>query len=219
MNFRRRGFAARVSLIGLLILLVPGSAIAGMPNVTLTDIAQMRVQTMSFFLFLLLVSALVVMLIWNGLRRDFVKLPRLTYLKSLGVVSLWGLLFILVLTMISGARELMTPGAWERSGATYRLSGADDRQTLKQVEQTRRARLEALREALWAYAREHDGALPPDDRVAEIPPRLWEAPDPSRARYLYTPGRRVGVGSDPVAIEPPIFGSAALVLRSDGQIR
>ena len=28
----------------------------------------------------------------------------------------------IVLTMISGARELMTPGAWERNGVTYRLS-------------------------------------------------------------------------------------------------
>ena len=26
-----------------------------------------------------------------------------------------------VLAMISGARELMTPGAWEKHGATYRL--------------------------------------------------------------------------------------------------
>jgi len=29
-----------------------------------------------------------------------------------------------VLTMISGARELMTPGAWEKDGAIYRLKGA-----------------------------------------------------------------------------------------------
>jgi hypothetical protein len=36
-------------------------------------------------------------------------------------VTLWGLLFLLILTMISGARELMTPGAWEKHGSTYRL--------------------------------------------------------------------------------------------------
>jgi hypothetical protein len=30
-------------------------------------------------------------------------------------------LFLLVLTMISGARELMTPGAWEKKGFTYQL--------------------------------------------------------------------------------------------------
>ncbi len=37
------------------------------------------------------------------------------------MVVLWGLLFTVVLAMISGARELMTPGAWEKQGATYRL--------------------------------------------------------------------------------------------------
>ncbi len=36
---------------------------------------------------------------------------------------IWGLLFVLVLTMISGARELMTPGAWEKEGFTYVLAG------------------------------------------------------------------------------------------------
>ena len=54
-------------------------------------------------------------------RGDFTRLPRLTYGKSIAIVALWGLLFILVLTMISGARELMTPGAWEQHGATFRL--------------------------------------------------------------------------------------------------
>ena len=33
----------------------------------------------------------------------------------------WGSLFVLVLTMISGARELMTPGAWKKDGITYVL--------------------------------------------------------------------------------------------------
>jgi hypothetical protein len=190
-----------------------------MPSATLTDVASMRIQTMSFFLLVLLVSALIVKLIWNGLRRDFVRLPRLSYPKSLGIVSLWGLLFILVLTMISGARELMTPGAWERNGATYRLARDDDKRVLSEIEQSRRARLEALREALWAYAREHGGELPPDDRVTGIPAKLWESPDPSRARYVYTPGRKAGIGDEPVASEPPIFNSAAMVLRSNGQIR
>jgi hypothetical protein len=92
----------------------PGVARAGMPSVNLADVARMRVQTISFFLAGLLLSSWVVQLLWNYLRRDFTALPRLTYGKALGVVVLWGLLFVLVLTMISGARELMTPGAWEK---------------------------------------------------------------------------------------------------------
>jgi len=51
-------------------------------------------------------------------------LPRLSFGRALAGVILWGLLFFIVLTMISGARELMTPGAWKKDGATYKL--ADD---------------------------------------------------------------------------------------------
>ena len=50
---------------------------------------------------------------------DFTRLPRLSYSKALAMVVLWGLLFVVVLTMISGARELMTPGAWKKNGITY----------------------------------------------------------------------------------------------------
>lgn len=96
--------------------------LAGMPvPFTLEQIARMRVEAISFFLVVLLVSAALVQWLWNGLRASFTRLPRLTYGKAVALVVLWGLLFAVVLAMISGARELMTPGAWERHGATYRL--------------------------------------------------------------------------------------------------
>src|SRR5262245_5092330 len=79
---------------------------AGMPSWTLTDVARMRVESISFFLAGFLVSSLLIKFLWNGLRRDFPVLPRLSYPRALGLVGLWGLLFVLVLTMISGAREL-----------------------------------------------------------------------------------------------------------------
>jgi hypothetical protein len=104
-----------------LLFLAPGLALAGMPSVSLTDVARLRVEVISFFLMGLLLSAGVVMLVWNGLARDFVWLPRLNFARACGVVVLWGLLFVMVLTMISGARELMTPGAWEKQGVTYKL--------------------------------------------------------------------------------------------------
>ena len=59
--------------------------------------------------------------VWNASRADFPRLPRLSFGKAVGVVFLWGLLFLLVLTMISGARELLTPGAWRKEGFTYKL--------------------------------------------------------------------------------------------------
>ena len=100
------------------------SARAGMPYPPeLTDIARLRVEAISFFVFILLTGAGLVRLLWNMMRGSFPRLPRLSYPKAIGLVVLWGLLFIVVLVMISGARELMTPGAWEKQGATYRLNG------------------------------------------------------------------------------------------------
>jgi hypothetical protein len=89
---------------------------------TLREVAKLRLQSLSFFIMVLLASALLIKLMWNGLRKDFTRLPHLSYLKSLCLVLLWGLLFVLVLAMISGARELLTPGAWKKDGATYRLN-------------------------------------------------------------------------------------------------
>jgi uncharacterized membrane protein len=99
--------------------------IAGMPSISLTDIARMRLENLSFFLAGFLLSAWFLKLLWNYVARDFTALPRLSYRRALAVAALWGLLFILVLTMISGARELMTPGAWEKTGATYKLADRD----------------------------------------------------------------------------------------------
>ncbi len=108
----------------------PAAAWAGMGAVTLSDIARFltlsnlakfRLDAISFFLVTLLGCAWIVQRIWNSLSNDFPKLPRLSYFRALGLIGLWGLLFTLVLTMISGARELMTPGAWEKKGFTYQL--------------------------------------------------------------------------------------------------
>ena len=79
-------------------------------------------QAISFFVVGLWVCAWAVKGLWQVLRKDLTWLPPLHYGRSLSLVVLWGLLFIVVLTMISGARELMTPGAWRKQGWTYRLA-------------------------------------------------------------------------------------------------
>lgn len=117
-----RGFQILATTIAL--LCAAGPAHAGMPTFHLTDIAKARLDTISFFLVLILVLAMCVKGLWNYLAKDFSKMPRLTYPKALSMVTLWGLLFLIVLSMISGARELMTPGAWEKQGVTYRLKDA-----------------------------------------------------------------------------------------------
>src|SRR5687767_15469398 len=92
---------------GVTLLLLPANAFAGMPSITLTDVARIRLENISFFLAGFLVSAWLVKLVWNYLGRDWTFLPRLSYGKALGLMTLWSLLFILVLTMICGAGEWM----------------------------------------------------------------------------------------------------------------
>jgi hypothetical protein len=109
-------------LAGILLFLAAAApAHAGMPSWTLTDLSKARLDSISFFLVVLLLLALLLKFLWNYLAKDFQKLPKMTYPRALAAVTLWGLLFLLVLTMISGARELMTPGAWEKQGSTYKL--------------------------------------------------------------------------------------------------
>lgn len=177
----------------------------------LTALGEARVNAMSFFLMILLLGAWGAQVLWNRLQKDFVRWPRLSYGRALGVSILWGLVFGLMLTMVSGARELMTPGAWAKPGTPYYTVPAEGDIA------ARRESLATLREALWIYARSHHGELPAGDRVAEIPARLWETPDLSRMRYGYLGGGSIGSGQHVVAYEPPIYPTQ-LILMNDGKL-
>jgi hypothetical protein len=209
-----------ISIAALIFVGHPTEALAGMPSITLSDLARMRISTISFFLVVFLVCSWVVRWLWNSARKDFPRLPYLTYRRAVTLVVLWGLLFLLVLTMISGARELMTPGAWKKEGFTYKLK--DDEAPAKAAaierETERRAALDRLRAALWTYARHHDGHFPPGDSPSEIPDDTWRAPDASGMRYVYTAGLEADQGHSPVVYEPGIFGKDRLVLLSSGKI-
>jgi len=109
------------ALLSLLLLGVSGSALAGMPVISLSDVAALRLSGISFFSALILLAAWCIRFLWNYLRRDFPRMPLLDYRHSLALVLLLGLCFNIVLLMISGTRELMTPGAWEKHGTTYQL--------------------------------------------------------------------------------------------------
>jgi hypothetical protein len=113
------------TLLAFLVVAVSGDVFAGMPVITLSDVAALRLSGISFFVALILLVAWFIRFLWNYLRSDFPKLPLLDYRRSLALVLLLGLCFNIVLLMISGTRELMTPGAWEKHGTTYQLkSGA-----------------------------------------------------------------------------------------------
>ncbi len=203
-----------------------GAVLAGMPVPMwiLTEVGKARLSSISFFLMGLLLSGLLLRWMWNWLQADFPKLPRLTYLKSLTLVCLWGLCFILVLTMISGARELLTPGAWKVNGATYALT--NDKSGVKTVDAAsdhdllaeRTKKLENLRFALWQFAATHAGRFPAETEAAEMPNSIWEVPDPSAMRYVYVAGLTVKSAESCLIAEPDLFGSERLVLWTNGQI-
>jgi hypothetical protein len=195
---------------------------AGMPSVTLTDAASLRLQSISFFLAAFLIASLIIRWIWNSLRNEFTRLPRLSYPKALGLVGLWGLLFLLVLTMISGARELLTPGAWKKDGLTYTLDDAkkpiSDTAPIESTEAQRRVKLEALYASLAAYALQHDGHYPPSGD-ASIPADRWKTPHSSERRYVYRTALTTRDSGKVLACEPEIFGDARLVLFANGEVK
>jgi hypothetical protein len=84
------------SLLGLGVVFAwPAAAQAGMPTITLSEVARLRLDAISFFLIGFLICAGLIQLLWNYLRKDFTFLPRLSYGKAVGLVALWGLHFVL----------------------------------------------------------------------------------------------------------------------------
>ena len=176
--------------------------------------AQHRWQAISFFIVALLLSAWGVRWLWNSLARDFTKLPRLTYGRAISVVILWGLLFVVVLTMISGARELMTPGAWRKQGWTYKLAEAKT-STETDLGQ-RRERLEKLRFELWRYAASHSGQFPTEVEVGAM--KLLEMPGSLGFRYLYVPGKKASDEGQLLVYEPAYGDGDRFVLLTNGVV-
>jgi hypothetical protein len=213
------------TLTGL--LLTAAAARAGMPSplptdedltrvLRLTDTAGQRLQVISFFLFGLLLCAAAVQLLWNVVRRGVPRLPRLTFGRALAGVVLWGLLFVIVLTMISGARELMTPGAWKKQGWTYALAADDPRDPDPAT--LRRRQLERLGIALLHFAATHDGRFPTDAERAAIPADAWDVPESPGLKFVYVPGRRADQPTALLAYDTMPAPDGRLILKADGSV-
>ena len=196
-----------ISLFGM------SQASAGMTVVTLTDIARARLDALSFFLVSYLAICWVVKLLWNYLGKTFTVLPKLNYGRALGLVFLSGMMFYVVLTMISGARELLTPGAWEKQGVGYRTREGKVGILTKE---DRRSYLRKLQEAIWVYAKDHEGKAPPGPLVAGIEPELWRFP--GGGLYCLMPDVRPGGGREVLIYEPSTAGGRRFILLADGNI-
>jgi hypothetical protein len=203
-----------------------GPGVAGMPSPLpsdpetywrLSESVSFGLQSISLFAVLFIVCGLVLQWLWNYLQRGFPFLPRLTICRAMALVLLWGALFIVVLTMISGARELMTPGAWVKQGFTYKLDQSE-RYPLLSAEQKRRRHFEELRTALWQFAATHKGMFPREDETAAIAGDLWEIPGGGGLRYQFISGSSAGPEASLLAYEPDLGNRVRLVLKTNGDI-
>ena len=184
---------------------------AGMTVYGLNDIYRLRLQEISFFLLMLFGCALVLKLLWNHAFKGFSSIPRLRYGQAFCGALMFGMLMLLILTMISGIREVLTPGAWRRQGTSYRLNDPSQ-------EPARRRSLEQLRGALFAFARNHAGQFPAHDFGPEIPEKLWESPDQTGSRYIYSGGLTTNHLATLLAVEPSNFGERRFALIVSGEI-
>ena len=168
--------------------------LAGMPGIDLTDAARVRLDAVSFFVAAFFLAAALAWGCWNLLRKDFPALPRLSYGRAAAGTAVWGLVFLLALTMISGARELMTPGAWERAGWTYELAEPAAPPPGAALAD-RRAGLAALY-AAWL------------DAGDDLPDAVLTVPGRAPRRYAVVPGRTQEDVGAVLAYEPDVFAAA-----------
>ena len=200
------------AFILFLSLAAVASARAGMTVYDLNDVVRLRLEDASFFAVLLLGCAFGIKLLWNYLAKGLPALPRINFLRAACLTAVLSLMMLLVLSMISGARELLTPGVWRRQGSAYRLNDTAS-------EPMRRQSLEFLRAALRTYAEQHGGHYPPHDFVPDINEKFWMSPDSVGTRYVYVPGLTRDSAGRLLACEPSSFGDQRLALMADGEIK
>jgi hypothetical protein len=192
-------------------------AFAGMTAPQLSDVAQARLDAISFFLFVYLLCAVIFRWLWNLLAQDFVWMPRLTFRRALALLVVAGLFLYFVLTMISGARELMTPGAWAKNGITYNLKTPDSNPQ-PWLDAARKHWLETLRDGLRDYAGKHDGKLPVHAYVSDFNTSLWKGVGPDAHWLIYMPGQTFGASNRVLVYEPASYGAKRWALLTDGSV-
>ncbi len=219
----------RLSLAALMWMSRPAAAWAGMPSFTLSDTASLRLEVISFFGIAFLACSAVVRWLWNSLRRDFPRLPVLSFPRAVGLTLVWGMLFLLVLTMISGARELLTPGAWRKEGLTYQLANpptepaaaAQESRAVSEPERLRQQRQESLRTLFAELSRRGSEPGTGYPSAAEFDSD-WSSrfPLPERPgdRYVYAPPQALFDPQHVLVREPSVYDDVRLTLFLSGHI-
>ena len=234
MHLRSGHVATRFPWAVAFVVSLPANLWAGMPTVTLSDVARMRLSTISFFCLGFLLAAQVTRWAWNRLATEILWLPKLSYRLALVLVGAWGMAFVLVLTMISGARELMTPAAWERSGATYRLADgrapaavADAANATEMAAKRsrhdstgmtgeRQSKLDRLGKELEQSAAANNGRFPGSFVEAGISDDLAGLPSVPKMNYVYPAAGRIWRQGILVVYEPNVFGDEVWAYLAGG---
>jgi hypothetical protein len=121
--------------------------------------------------------------------------------------------------MISGARELMTPGAWKKDGATYKLASTTDNGDSGVAGFSERFdRLKDLSQRLRKFAAEHEGNFPATEDESMLLPEHWLVPHQGGLRYVYVAGRKNTDRDTPLVYEPSVDGGKVLVVMAAGDI-
>lgn len=196
-------------------------ACAGMPSIVLSKEVMSHFVGISTAAFVILViAALLIRYSWNTIFSDM-QISRLSYKKSIGIAFLGGLLFLLVLVMIAGSRELLTPGAWKPRGNLYVLADAPrdpnsvpafDPKTFlptndlpESLAAARYGALFQLRGRLLQYRQEHDNRWPADRKEAGFNADLWIIPASGGLNWLYSPNDKNYIVRQPDLSDGPLF--------------
>ncbi len=213
----------------VLLMLNAGSVFAGMPTVRLTPEVRGHLSGISSSLFVvLIVASFLIFFCWNRFVRG-TELPKISWFKSIIVALLGGILFCLILVMIAGSRELLTPGAWKQNGVLYELAdnqkdladmSAYDPVTLvpmndlpESLAAARYAAVVRLRNELVRFQHDHFGRLPENIVISDFDPAYWVIPVSGGLTFVYQP-------KDPryIVVMPQLNDSPILCIDTDNCI-
>ncbi|MEN9359036.1 MAG: hypothetical protein RL095_571 [Verrucomicrobiota bacterium] len=189
------------------LFLLPLSAWAGMPTFYVSDMAKTRLESISFGLVVFIVGTELFRRLWNSqVVPMFGDKFRLGWKAGFLFTGLLSALMLLILTLISGTREVMTPAAWEKDGMTHKIK----------TELNPRSRIEGLRDDLLRLGVANGGKLP--DNELKLPrPELLRAGPENRA-FTYLPGQSLGDKNSLLVLEGMRHGQTRLLLFANGDI-
>ena len=112
--------------------------------------------------------------------------------------------------MISGSRELLTPGTWKKEGVSYKL------ETGEITSESRLQNITNLKNALSEYSKNHNNQFP-SNLVTHIPDEIT-CPTPSKGFYIYFPPTENSKPSDILAIEPLTYQGEVHAILNNSEI-